>query len=66
MRLTQLPNLKRMPPETKAIFRRSLGRRFRVDGFERNGLAELSVARFETIYVEPEFLSVLGRPPRRI
>ena len=64
VRLTQIPNLKGMPPETRIIFRRSLRRRFRVDGFERNGLAELYVARFETIYVEPEFLSLLSRGPR--
>ena len=64
VRLIQIPNLKGLPPATKAVFRQALGRRFRVDGFERNGLAELNIARFETICVEPEFLSLLRRSAR--
>ena len=66
VRLATTPRLKAMPAETKAIFRRARGRLLRVSDFERNGLAELYVARFETIYVEPGHLSVVrrGRPSR--
>jgi len=61
VRLVRIPPLKQMPPETKIVFRRFLGRLLQVADFEQNGLAELYVARLETIYVEPEFLRLVRR-----
>lgn len=64
VKLVRVPQLKRMPSETKVVFRQSLGRLFEISGFERNGLAELFVRRWETIYVEPEYLRLVRRGKR--
>src|SRR5437868_3054958 len=65
VQLVRIPQLKRMPSETKVVFRQSLRRLFEISGFERNGLAELFVRRWETIYVEPEYLRLVRRGRRR-
>ena len=65
VRLVQAPRMPTMPAETKSVFRRSRRRLFRIACFERNGLAELYVQRFETIYVEPGCLSLQRRGARR-
>lgn len=48
------------PLETRAAFAGALGRTFRVEGFNRYGLAELDLTRKvawgESIWVEPRFL----------
>jgi hypothetical protein len=64
VQLIRMPKLNRMPSETKVVFRQSLGRTFEISGFERNGLAELFVRRWETIYVEPEYLRLVRRGRR--
>ena len=64
VQLIRMPRLKALPHESRPVFRRSLGRVFRIASFERYGHAELYVARWETIYVEPEFLRFVRRGPR--
>lgn len=41
---------------TPRVFREALGRRFRVEGFDRYGFVELKVTKDDTIWIEPEFL----------
>lgn len=43
---------------TPEVFKRALGRTFRIEGFDRYGHAELQVTRHDTIWIEPEFLSL--------
>ncbi len=73
--VTQIPaGLKDTPGlETKTVFERALGKRFRVKALDERGLLELLVARkrspngvwdLDTIWIEPEFV-VSARKPRR-
>lgn len=74
VRLVALPApVASAPPETRRVARAALGRTFRVEGFGRYGHVELDltqkVARFHTIWVEPDCLVVSRRrrcpPPGR-
>lgn len=63
VRLVKIPPaLVTMPRETRAIFRKALGFTFKVEGFNSVGMIELDltrkVARFNTIWVEPECLHI--------
>jgi hypothetical protein len=57
------------PPASRRAFRKALGLTFRIEAFNRYGLAELDlsrkVAKLETIWVEPEFLRRTRRASRR-
>jgi len=41
---------------TPEVFRRSLGKTFRIEGFDRYGHIELVVSRRDTIWIEPKFV----------
>jgi hypothetical protein len=43
---------------TPEVFKRALGRKFLVEGFDRYGYVELRVTKDDTIWIEPEFLSL--------
>lgn len=44
--------------DTPGVFKRALGRKFLVEGFDQYGNVELRVTRDDTIWIEPEFLSL--------
>lgn len=56
------PALAAMPRATKVVFRKALGKTFKVEGFNPVGMAELDltqkVAKFNTIWVEPDCLQI--------
>jgi hypothetical protein len=60
VRLVKLPDLTGMPPETHDVFARALGKTFRIEWFDRHGLAHLDltkkVARLHSVFVEPFLL----------
>jgi hypothetical protein len=63
VRLVKIPpGLATMPRATQAVFRKALGKTFKVEGFNNVGLAELDltrkVAKFNTIWVEPDCLQI--------
>ena len=41
---------------TPDVFRRALGKTFRVEGFDDYGHLELVVTKHDTIWIEPEFV----------
>lgn len=41
---------------TPDVFKRALGKTFRIEGFNRYGHIELVVTRRDTIWIEPEFV----------
>ena len=61
--------MSRSPAGTRRAFRKALGLTFRIEAFNRYGLAELDltwkVAKLETIWVEPECLRRTRRARRR-
>ena len=62
VRVVQVPpGVAQAPRETRSVFRRAVGKTFRVEGFNEYGLAELNlskkVAKGHIIWVEPAFLS---------
>ena len=46
---------------TPAVFKRALGKTFRVMGFGRYGHLELEVTKRDTIWIEPEFVVQVGK-----
>jgi hypothetical protein len=42
--------------DTPGVFKRSLGKTFRVEGFDEYGHLELRVTKLDTIWIEPEFV----------
>ena len=62
VRVVQVPpGVAEAPRETRSVFRRAVGKTFRVEGFNDYGLAELNlskkVAKGHIIWVEPTYLS---------
>lgn len=69
VRLVTIPlAVAKQPRETKSVFRRALGKTFKIEDFNKYGVAELDVSKkvekLNWIWVEPEFL-VLFRRKRR-
>jgi len=54
------PDIANMPAETRSVFRKALGKTFKIEEFNEYGLAELDLHKklgeFHTIWVEPEYL----------
>jgi hypothetical protein len=54
------PEINKMPKETKDIFKKALGKTFKIESFDKYGHAELDltkkVEKFNFIWVEPEYL----------
>ena len=63
------PGVSRSPAATRRAFRKALGLTFRIEAFNRYGLAELDltrkVAKLESIWVEPDCLRRTRRARRR-
>ncbi|WP_416928876.1 hypothetical protein [Ottowia sp.] len=61
VRVAVLPDIAALDRHAKRAFCFALGKTFRIDSFDRYGHAELDLSRklgsFETIWVEPAFLS---------
>ena len=59
------PEVANMPKETIRVFRRAVGKTFKVEGFGRYGHLELDlskkVAKLETIWIEPELVVISRR-----
>ena len=64
VRLVEIPPEK-MPEETQIVFEKALGKTFKVQDFNEYGCAELDltkkVAKYNTIWVEPNFLLLFRR-----
>ena len=64
------PDVGKMPAETRSVFRRAVGKTFMVEDFNEYGLAELDlskkVERYNTIWVEPEYLLLFRRGRKQI
>ena len=53
------PNLDdRAEIDTPGAFQRVLGKTFRVEGIDAYGHLELEITKHETIWIEPEFVSL--------
>jgi hypothetical protein len=46
---------------TEKLFKSMLGKVYTVQGFDRYGYVELRPKRFDTVWVEPEFLKLRAR-----
>ncbi len=62
------PSVKDMPRETRSAFRKALGKTFKIISFTEYNLAELDigkkVAKYNWIWVEPEYLLLFRRKKR--
>jgi len=61
------PLIRKMPQETRSLFRRCLNHTFVVQGISKNGLIELDVSkvkRLNTIWIEPECVRIFRRRTR--
>jgi hypothetical protein len=47
--------------DTSGVFKRSLGKTFRIEGFDADGNLELAVTKHDTIWIEPEFVELTWR-----
>lgn len=71
VRLVKIPPdvSKYMPRETQVIFKQALGKTFKIEAFNKYNLAELDltkkVAKYNWIWVEPEFLLLFRRKRRK-
>ena len=66
VRLVEVPpDVANAPEETQIVFAKALGKTFRIEGFNRYGLAEFDltkkVAKYDSIWVEPHFLLLCRR-----
>ncbi len=66
VRLAEIPpDINKMPKETKEIFKKALGKTFKIEAFDKYGHAELDltkkVKKLHFIWVEPEYLRCFRR-----
>ena len=66
VRLTEIPpDVINLPEEIQLVFEKALGKTFQIERFDSYGLAEIDltvkVAKFEWIWVEPQFLVLFRR-----
>ncbi len=47
--------------DTPGVFRRALGKIFRLAGFDDYGNLRLEVTKLDTIWIEPEFVSLVKK-----
>ena len=50
---------------TKKLFKSMLGKVYTVRGFDKYGHIELAPKRLSTVWIEPEFLKLRTRKPKR-
>ena len=55
------PGINKMPKNTRAIFKYCLGKAYTIRGFGKYGHIELMPNKLESIWIEPEFVSLRRR-----